>query len=197
MDIRVAFIAFNRPHYLAKTIDLIKDQMQAFSDVHLFLDGSRVSKEVYTVRENARIFHQSFPEGTVHSMGANIGLDLNRIRLVNTMFGELQSTCCIWIEDDWADKHDETSQFESMINFCNQNGSLKHNCNISAWRNDTWQFLKPYLDRYAIICRQHMNDHKMFRSHIKEYAKNMDVHLDKSDFYEFCENIFKTKNRPA
>jgi len=102
--IGVGIIAFDRPHYLVRTLAGISNQRCAREvDVHLFLDGAvnpysrREAGKQMMIDQCARMFKRS-KLGTVHAQDQNLGIGLHQYAATEWMVSHYDRV--MMIEDD-------------------------------------------------------------------------------------------------
>jgi hypothetical protein len=104
----IAIMSFNRPHFLAETLQSLLAQEGGDFDareVHLFQDGAinRWSRMRYASEQDIEacldLFRQAFPRGQVHYSGDNIGICENFCRAEEHFF-EMNSFSTAWFFED-------------------------------------------------------------------------------------------------
>jgi hypothetical protein len=104
----IAIMSFNRPHFLAETLQTLLAQQGGDFDtreVHLFQDGSinRWSRMRYASEQDIQscldLFRQAFPRGRIHYTGENIGICENFCR-AEAFFFEMNSFSTAWFFED-------------------------------------------------------------------------------------------------
>ncbi len=109
MKAPIAIMSFNRPDYLASTLDSLRAQSDGTlegREIHLFQDGfvNLYSKLKYAERADIyrciAVFLTRFPKGRVHSWGDNIGICENFYRAESYMFDERGFEFVFFFEDD-------------------------------------------------------------------------------------------------
>ena len=108
MKAPIAVMSFNRPAFLAETLDSLKAQQGGVEDreFHLFQDGAvnRWSRMRYASEQDIEacieMFRAAFPNGTVHYTGDNIGIFENFCRAEAYFFEENAFDTAWFFEDD-------------------------------------------------------------------------------------------------
>lgn len=110
METPIAVLAFNRPHYLKRTLDSLKNQRGATtadSNVFLFQDGTinPASGNRYATEEdlseNVSLFRDAFPRGKIFVADTNLGVALNFERAERYIFETLEAPVAFFLEDDF------------------------------------------------------------------------------------------------
>lgn len=105
----IAIMSFNRPHFLAETLQSLLAQEGGDFDareVHLFQDGAinRWSRMRYASERDIQacldLFRQAFPRGQIHYTGDNIGICENFCRAEEHFFEHNSFSTAWFFEDD-------------------------------------------------------------------------------------------------
>jgi hypothetical protein len=105
----IAIMSFNRPHFLAETLQSLVEQDRGefeHREVHLFQDGAvnRWSRMRYAEQKDIdaciELFKAAFPKGRVHYTGDNIGICENFCRAEEHFFHDNDFPTAWFFEDD-------------------------------------------------------------------------------------------------
>lgn len=103
----IVIMSFNRPSYLQKVLDSLKNQTIKTPEIniHLFQDGAQnkfdgTTIDVEPMNECIKLFKDFFPDGNVHNSFLNLGVALNFDRAENYIFNEVGADCAFFFEDD-------------------------------------------------------------------------------------------------
>ncbi len=119
----VAILSFNRPDYLKKVIDSVKEQTYTDFDYWLFQDGNlnqfswRRAANQTDIDKCIEIFKEAFPKGKVEYSKTNIGIGLNWKRCEEQLFLEEEYEEVIFLEDDLVLS---PPYMETMVNMFDQ-----------------------------------------------------------------------------
>lgn len=100
MTLPVAVISFNRPGYLAKVLDSLKQQTVPFGPIALFQDGARKASDLPAISGSVSRFRDRFPDGIVFHSPFNLGPGLNIDRAERWLFEDLDVDVGAIFEDD-------------------------------------------------------------------------------------------------
>jgi hypothetical protein len=106
LDVPIAILSFNRPHYLRETLHSLRAQVSEGDEIVLFQDGAvnpfsgRRKAEDEDIRRCVALFRQLIPWGEVCEAGHNLGIALNYERAEQSMFVERGRPRALFLEDD-------------------------------------------------------------------------------------------------
>jgi hypothetical protein len=141
MKTPIAVMSFNRPDFLAETLQSLQNQADGAvegHDLHLFQDGAinRWSKMRYAAQADIDrcmdIFKAAFPAGTIHYTGDNIGICENFCRAEEFFFRTKEYETAWFFEDDMVLSPVYFRMMERLQNFAERTPRVAY---FSAYGN--------------------------------------------------------------
>jgi glycosyltransferase involved in cell wall biosynthesis len=207
-DIKVIFIAYNRPEYFSQTLDSIKDQIMGM-DVHLMLDGPRVGTEhwfsQYTVPddrpkilENEELFREAFKsypdiDKRIHKLETN-GCELNIIRAFKFPFEELGAKYAFFTTDDVVFSPVYMEQLKILFDFCKDDDEILL---MTCFGVVTQDWPREVLDQqYCRLVTAEVILQSLWKRELYEICKPhfevyMDLYKNSKDTHEFQAKCYK------
>lgn len=104
----IVVLSFNRPHYLAETLESLRSQIPSLDErrIHLFQDGAVNAYsgirygDMRDISRCIAMFCKFFPQAHVHYSGRNIGICENFLRAERFVFETLAAPIAYFFEDD-------------------------------------------------------------------------------------------------
>jgi hypothetical protein len=136
-DIKVIFIAYNRPQYFCQCLESIKDQVMGM-DVHLILDGPKekqktlqfgYEEDLKRIVENERLFREAFKsypdiDKRIHKEESNLGCQRNVIKAYKFPFEELGAKYAIFFSEDSVYGDVFIEQIKILLDFCKDDDEI-------------------------------------------------------------------------